>query len=116
MVLVPSGNFKENWTWEDNESCVWSGPGWFTYIHRLQSINEYRPLQALFVNTVGLSDATLGHFLDFLEHIKWCECSDTNAEEVSKVSFLYDKFNELTEEGNEAEETKKVRYAYAPRF
>ncbi|TGO31378.1 hypothetical protein BPAE_0001g02500 [Botrytis paeoniae] len=112
MIFVPSSNSMDDWEWKHDDECVWSGPEWFEYKPRLQAIKEYQILQALFVNTVGISDATLTDFLEYLGFFKILnqDKSDGNFdEEKYKIILLYDKLNELTEDGKSSEEVETVR-------
>lgn len=70
MVLTPLADAEKGWGWADLQSCVWTGPKWFGYLHCLQSVNEYRSLPVLFETVLRLSDATLDHFLGYLQEIK----------------------------------------------
>ncbi|TGO13902.1 hypothetical protein BTUL_0061g00190 [Botrytis tulipae] len=113
MVFVLSSNSMDDWKWKYDDDCVWSGPEWFEYKPRLQAIKEYQTLQALFVNTVGISDATLADFLEYLRHIKFHFRNKSKCnfkKEKYKIILLYDKLNELTEDGKSSEEIEEVRY------
>ncbi|KAF5878202.1 uncharacterized protein Bfra_000367 [Botrytis fragariae] len=106
MIFAPSSNSMDDWEWEYRDDCVWSGPEWYEHKPRLQPINEYQGLQALFVNTVGISDATLADFLKHLERIKSHDQDKSEGkfnEEKYKIILLYDKLNELTENGKSSE-------------
>ena len=52
------------------EECVWGGPEWFNYMHRLLSFDQYRPLASLFTGTLGVCDPGLYDFLDNLLAIR----------------------------------------------
>lgn len=91
------------------ELCIWNAPEWFEHLHCLQFMKEYRMLQTLFVNTLELSDATLDGFLEYLKDIRVERLYDTNERET-EFALLYDKLDELTEEGKIIEETEIVRY------
>ncbi|KAF7906551.1 hypothetical protein EAF00_000830 [Botryotinia globosa] len=81
-IFVPSSNSMDEWKWDYDEDCVWSGPEWFEYKPPLQAIKEYQTLQALFCNF---------------------------KKEKYKIILLYDKLNELTEDGKSSEEIEELR-------
>ncbi|TGO51966.1 hypothetical protein BOTNAR_0339g00020 [Botryotinia narcissicola] len=117
MIFVPNFNSMDDWKWNYDDDCVWSGPEWFEYKPRLQAIKEYQSLQALFVNTVGISDATLVDFLEYLGHIKFHYRNKSKCnfkKEKYKIILLYDKLNELTEDGKSSEEIEELRSWCAP--
>ena len=70
MIFVPRSNSMDDWEWKYKADCSWSGPEWYEHKPRLQTVNKYQKLQALFVNTLEISDATLSDFLDYLGRIK----------------------------------------------
>ncbi|KAF7958935.1 hypothetical protein EAE96_002461 [Botrytis aclada] len=112
MIFAPSSNSMDDWDWAHADECVWSGPKWFGYKHCLQDIRGYQTLQALFVNTVGISDATLTDFLEYLEIIKFLDQDESEGDfngEKHKIILLYDKLNELTDDGKSSEEVEIVR-------
>jgi hypothetical protein len=79
-------------------------------VHCLQYINEYRPVQALFTNTLGLSDVTLGLCLDYLAEIKEEKVYEHDKQEEAKIKLLYSKLVEFTESGTNKDATSEVRY------
>ncbi|KAF7949568.1 uncharacterized protein EAE97_003077 [Botrytis byssoidea] len=113
MIFVPRSNSTtDDWEWNNDDECVWSGPEWFEHKPRLQAIKEYQILQALFVNTVEIPDATLNDFLEYLDCIKLLDQNESEGnfnEQKYKIILLYDKLNELTEDGSSLEEVETVR-------
>ncbi|TEY73343.1 hypothetical protein BOTCAL_0079g00080 [Botryotinia calthae] len=111
IIFVPRSNSLDDWEWKYKADCSWSGPEWYEHKPRLQTVNKYQKLQALFVNTLEISDATLSDFLDYLNHIKidgQSKSNDSN-EQKNKIILLYDKLNELTGGDKNSAETKIVR-------
>jgi hypothetical protein len=64
------------------------------------------------VNKLGLKDATLTDFLNYLEHIKDSEDYLTSEAEKAKISLIYRHLNELAQEGAVREAKEEIRYVY----
>ncbi|ATZ46359.1 hypothetical protein BCIN_01g09700 [Botrytis cinerea B05.10] len=112
MIFVPRSNSMDDWEWKYKADCSWSGPEWYEHKPRLQTVNKYQKLQALFVNTLEISDATLSDFLDYLGRIKIDDQNKPNnesGEQKNKIILLYDKLNELAGSGENSGETEIVR-------
>lgn len=105
MIFIPTSKRK----WITINKCVWNAPVWFTFLPCLQRIERYERLQALFINTLEISDARFNHFLAYLVYIQK-SLKFGNDKEEAKVLLIYDKLNELTEEGRKTKKTKTVRY------
>ena len=89
---------------------MWSGPEWFSYLQCLERVSEYRQLYGLYVNTLGLKDAGLDDYLDYLEHIKDSEICRNSEEERSKISLIYEALNELAVQDRTRAAKAKIRY------
>jgi hypothetical protein len=83
---------------------VWSSPEWFSYLQCLKRVSEYQQLYVLYVNTLGLKDAGLDDYLDYLEHIK-----DSEGER-SKISLIYEALNELAVQDRTEAAKAKIGY------
>jgi hypothetical protein len=89
---------------------VWSGPEWFSYLQCLNRVSEYQQLYGLYVNTLGLKDAGLDDYLDYLEHIKDSEISSNSKDEKSKISLIYGALNELAVKDRTKAAKAKIGY------
>jgi hypothetical protein len=67
-------------------------------------VSEYQQLYVLYVNTLGLKDAGLDDYLDYLEHIQDSE------EERSKISLIYEALNELAVQDRTEAAKAKIGY------
>ncbi|KAH8800361.1 hypothetical protein F5884DRAFT_891279 [Xylogone sp. PMI_703] len=95
FVLLPSVDSGSHRSWNSLDSCVWDGPEWFKFKHRLGAITQYQDLYSLFRNTLRVSDAGCDDFLAYLQHIKDSETNITSSVEA-KIEHLYEQLNEVT--------------------
>ncbi|KAF2808268.1 uncharacterized protein BDZ99DRAFT_50741 [Mytilinidion resinicola] len=95
LVLIPPVDSESHGSWNSLDSCVWDGPEWFTFKHRLGAITQYQDLYSLFRNTLRVSNAGCDDFLAYLQDIKDSETNITSSVEA-KIRHLYEQLNEET--------------------
>ncbi|KAF2188895.1 hypothetical protein K469DRAFT_748131 [Zopfia rhizophila CBS 207.26] len=89
VVFVPSPETLSTPSWTRLESCVWSGPAWFTFKVRLNAVKEYQSLYPLFNLGLKVADADLEDFLAYLAHIKDSQLFAKSKDAEAKVSHIY---------------------------
>jgi hypothetical protein len=94
-IFIPSGNSESPGFWTTPESCVWDGPEWFNWKHRIIGIPRYRALYSLFKVALGLPDANLEDFLQNLKDIRKSNTINASDKETANLTLkIYGKLNE----------------------
>jgi hypothetical protein len=109
FVLIPQVDSESHWSWNSLDSCVWDGPEWFTFKHRLGAITQYQDLYSLFRNTLRVSNAGCDDFLAYLQDIKDSETNITSRVEA-KIGHLYEQLNEVTKAAWILSPKEKIKY------
>jgi len=96
LLYYPESKSSDTWEWNYLELCIWKAPDWFFGIPVLESLDDYKQLYGLFVNSLQLSNLAILNCIHLLEDIR-DGCYGHTEEQETNTYRLYGELNELVE-------------------
>lgn len=110
-MYIPESKNSDKWQWGYLSCCIWKAPDWFLSYTALESLDDYKQLYGLFVNSLQVHNLAISDCLSMLHDIRDGCYGDGEEQEINTYR-LYSKLNELVEaEKDSSAEKDEIRCA-----